>query len=943
VSTIGQQLGRGSQTASHEEATIGVEDDVTDKRSAALPEVGRGTEIGRYVLVGEIGRGATSVVHAAYDTDLDRRVALKLLATPIGADEDRRRKLLREAQSMAKIRHPNVLAVHDVGTWRDRLYVAMEFVEGTTLGKWCRAPGRTTAEILGAYEQAARGLAAAHAAAVIHRDFKPDNALVDAEGSVRVADFGLALADQAAQATTRRPRPLGTPAYMSPEHYAGTSIDARSDQFSFCVSLFEALWGERPFRGDTLAALAAATIEARIQVVPSGRVSRRVRDVVLRGLAARPEDRHASMDALVTALERAQRSRWPLPVAGLASIAAISTAWMFLLPDSPPSTSGCVPGAERVAAVWNDERRAAIVLVDPELEPAYLRRSENWLRSRLDAYAGAWASTYDSLCPTILHTADDAIANARGGCLEERLAALDGFVGFVSTRDVSPVRVGPLLTSLPSVDACSSRNVVTLDPVPADPARAAEIGELRARIRDITLIGLWAATEAALEEADAIVVRARELAEPHLLATALIRRGILEHMLGRTNVVSRTFDEALVTAVAAGHDALAARSIAAHVTRRPTLSHADPELDRLLVLGEAFVERIGGDELLRGELLLARGIVRSRSDDTSAVDVLLEAERAFRAAGEGHDERVVSARLAAAIVQTRLRRYDDARASVAIANELYRTTLVGDSTGELRTLHILALIEQDTGNREAADAAMTRSVELSAEIFGQRGRTLSSVLYNFALLELEQGELEQARDLLDRSLRAWPVPDDPTAQAEFEYAEGVLAQANEDIPGALAHIDRALAIYETIPEVAGTTRAQPMNVRSELMFARGDYRESLADATRTWPLLGGSGIDVALRRNLALRAVAASLALRDDANALLWLARAEMEPPALPLESVTLRLTRALFGTPDDPALAQAIRDDYAITVRLSSEREVLAREIDLWLRGRHPATTRDR
>jgi serine/threonine protein kinase len=235
-----------------------------------LPEpepLARGTQVGRYVLLDAVGSGGMGVVYAAYDPELDRKVAIKLLRFDrLGSEagERDRLRLQREAQAIARLSHPNVVHVYDVGTFGDQVFVAMEFVAGRTLRQWAEEEPRPWREVVDRFALAGRGLAAAHAAGLIHRDFKPDNVLLGDDGRVRVVDFGLArpAGQQPAPEGERTPsggtlaHPLtewgvvvGTPAYMAPEQLRGEASDERSDQLSFCVSLYETLYGERPFPG----------------------------------------------------------------------------------------------------------------------------------------------------------------------------------------------------------------------------------------------------------------------------------------------------------------------------------------------------------------------------------------------------------------------------------------------------------------------------------------------------------------------------------------------------------------------------------------------------------------------------------------------------------------------------------------------------------------------
>jgi serine/threonine protein kinase len=243
----------------------------SEPRRALEPAVAVGDTIGRYVVLRRIGAGGMGVVFAAYDPQLDRRVALKLLRTGIGLGEgEARARLVREAQAIAQLSHPHVVAVYDVGTAvGGDVYIAMEFVEGDTLTSWLRAWDRTWREVVAIFLDAGRGLAAAHAVGLLHRDFKPDNVLVGADGRVRVTDFGLARSLMAAAEDGElQPTPelaalrvtltatgavMGTPRYMAPEQLAGKDVSAAADQFSFCVALYEAVYGVHPILGDTAA------------------------------------------------------------------------------------------------------------------------------------------------------------------------------------------------------------------------------------------------------------------------------------------------------------------------------------------------------------------------------------------------------------------------------------------------------------------------------------------------------------------------------------------------------------------------------------------------------------------------------------------------------------------------------------------------------------------
>jgi formylglycine-generating enzyme required for sulfatase activity len=320
-----------------------------------------GARIGRYVIVERVGTGAMGVVYGAYDPELDRKVALKLLKPGQGLKDLARARLLREAKAIARLQHPNVVAVHDVGMFEDQVFLAMEFVAGGTIKSWLAEKPRSWREILDVFIAAGRGLAAAHAAGLVHRDFKPDNVLLDKETRPRVVDFGIArqaganddeLAEtadisedgkatlresgkQALATLTKTGTWVGTPAYMAPEQFLGQRGDEKSDQFSFCVALYEALYGERPFAGDDMLSISVNVTTEQLRPLPRDRgVPTWVRRVILRGLKVDAAGRWESMAALIAALstDPVAKLRNRLLVGGIAAVVAtiVVVAWQMV-------------------------------------------------------------------------------------------------------------------------------------------------------------------------------------------------------------------------------------------------------------------------------------------------------------------------------------------------------------------------------------------------------------------------------------------------------------------------------------------------------------------------------------------------------------------------------------------------------------------------------------
>ncbi|MCA9687022.1 MAG: serine/threonine protein kinase, partial [Myxococcales bacterium] len=404
----------------------------------------QGRHIGRYVLLRRLGSGAMGDVYAAYDPELDRNVALKLLRarrhTKAAASEGQQR-LLREARAMAQLRAANVVAVHDAGVHDDQVYVAMELVEGRTLKDWLAVEPRGWREIMAVFILAGRGLAAAHAKDLVHRDFKPENVMVGADGRAQVMDFGLARTTVAGAGEagerddegdhaetesgssslrlTRAGAIVGTPAYMAPEQWSGQMADARSDQFSYCVALWEALYGQRPFAGDNAAAIAFSVTAGTLREPRSPRrVPSWMRTILARGLEVSPERRWPSMLALLDAFEHAQlrrrRRKWLLGLAcGAALLGGLASARTW---DRQRRVSACEAEAATIGEVWNPEVAASLgarfVEVNGQSRAGLAETTVVKLRPWFDRWIEAWqrARTHSCLGATVEKTIAPALA-----------------------------------------------------------------------------------------------------------------------------------------------------------------------------------------------------------------------------------------------------------------------------------------------------------------------------------------------------------------------------------------------------------------------------------------------------------------------------------------------------------------------------------------------------
>lgn len=365
---------------------------------------GEGTAFGRYLVLGQVGVGAMGVVLAAYDPELDRKVALKLLRA---RDEARhpeeharlRARLGREAKAIARLSHPNLISIYDVGMHGAQVFLAMEFMSGGTLREWLERAKPSRATILSVFVAVGRGLAAAHAQGLIHRDFKPENVLFDADGRPKVADFGLARLVHAEAAPAAPPATdhgvtvtsasaldanltatgslAGTPAYMAPEQFTNDPIDSRTDQFAFCAALYEALYGERPFAGDNVLAIASEVLTGTVRPAPrEARVPAWLRSVLLRGLARDPTARFPSMDALIKILARDREGALRRRV--LTSLAALVVVF--------------AAGVATFTVVSHRQRLAAAVARDMGIAQSALAYAQHNARTLADPRSQAFAA-----------------------------------------------------------------------------------------------------------------------------------------------------------------------------------------------------------------------------------------------------------------------------------------------------------------------------------------------------------------------------------------------------------------------------------------------------------------------------------------------------------------------------------------------------------------------
>lgn len=430
-------------------------------RPCGKTALAKGSVVGRFVVLDLLGTGGMGVVYTAYDPELDRKVALKLLHPPREGEGDEP-KLLAEAQVMARINHANVIAVYEVGTHRNQVFAAMELIEGTTLRRWMTEQTRSWRQIVDVFVLAGDGLAAAHTAGVVHRDFKPENVLLGDDGRVKVSDFGLATASPAA----RGAHIAGTPGYVSVEQLEGLGADERSDQFSFCIALHEALHGSRPFSARSLDDLVTEVrrgpdLEGARRTVPPW-----LNRVVRRGLALAPEERYPSMRALTADIRRtiAVRRTRPRVAAAVATLALVTGALALAMDRRTGTTRpSCADAADRLTGVWDSARRDAVRsaflgTASPSAAAEYARAAD-----LIDRYAAAWTTIRTEICEASDSRRESSapLHDLRMACLDRARIQLRALSDVLVAADLDTVReAAAAAAALPPLDACSDADAL---------------------------------------------------------------------------------------------------------------------------------------------------------------------------------------------------------------------------------------------------------------------------------------------------------------------------------------------------------------------------------------------------------------------------------------------------------------------------------------------------
>ncbi len=770
-------------------ALVAVAAPVAPAGTASSPRRLEDLTIGRYRLLQLLGRGGMGEVYAAHDPELDRRVAIKILRADVRNPDAHRARFMREAQAVARLNHPNVVGIYDVGNAGGRIFLAMELVEGETLARWLAAGPRAVPEILSLFAQAGRGLQAAHQAGIVHRDFKPQNVMLGRDGAARVMDFGLAAS---AEPSPDEPRLtvagslLGTPHYMSPEQLLGNRADPRADQFSFCVALWEALHGALPFPGHTWLDLRASVLEGRPRPGPlARRVPRPVQAALLRGLARRREDRFASMADLLAALSRPPQAakRRSLALAGGVVAVAAVVAGLTAARARLRRAAACDP-ASQLAGGWSpapdDLARASVSQAfaaaagDVPDAPARFRR----LAEALDDDARRWSALWRETCEARSTSADDDRASDLAmACLDRHRRELRALSTVLAQADAQVARRAMAgVAALSPLESCRDPSVLRALP-PSDEASRAALAPLTDRL---LLLRAQAATghdAQALEAAQALLGEVRATRDGPLLAEALAVAARVQSPFDPDGAAP-LYEEAFRAAEAAGLPQLSSQAAVQLTAIRGAVQHRFVDADRWLGLAEVAVSHVPGAEQagLRGWFLDTRGALRAAQGGwrQARTDFAAAVTAREQAAGLAHPELGASlTHLSRAAMML-----DDAPAALVAAGralDVLGALFPPDSyeVGAARLARARALL---AAGRAAEAAADVESAGLAYErALGRDHPFLAGPMTVRGELELGRGQTAPARDLLER---AWEIRSTQLADAgEREETAFALARA----------------------------------------------------------------------------------------------------------------------------------------------------------------------
>jgi tetratricopeptide (TPR) repeat protein/predicted Ser/Thr protein kinase len=817
--------------------------------SDSFSEPARGGTLGRFLVLDRIGDGGMGVVYRAYDPDLDRRVAIKVLRPPdeIAFADEAAVRLLREAQAMAKLSHPNVVPIYEVGTRPDgRVFLVMEYIDGGTLASWQTGAVRTEPEIVAAYVAAGRGLAAAHAAGIVHRDFKPENVFVRSDGRILVGDFGLVgygspeaveREGEGPLDLTRSNALLGTPRYMSPEQHQHRPATPRSDQFAFAVSLWTALAGEPPFAGDTYRELVKNTLAGAVRVPQRDRrFSGRSRSVLERALSVDPAARFADLPEMLSALSPGGRRRaWWIAAAAVAIVGAVGVG--AVLGRSPPRVPTCSGGPSLVAKVWNPGRATGIRAQFSATGLARAPAIATSVEARLGDYASRWVEARHEVCEAtrVRGEQSEAVMDLRMTCLDQRMRELDALAALVETSTANQIdQAISTALKLTPLDVCDDVAALSaVIPPPTDPSTRTQVDALAVQVAQVKVRFDAGRYADAVELGQSLVARAAEVGYRPLRAELMQLVGASQSLAGDPGAGRVSLEEAAYQAEASRHDAIAARAWTVSTYVAGFLLGDVIGGEAAARRADAAILRLGNPDEPRGRLELNLGALSYGQGKTPEAIAHWERALALWTAALGPDDPELARVLNnVGSVYGELGRDRDAIAALQRAVHIWSTSI-----GERHPFTARARL--NLGMQLRLGGALTESIEqlegatrVLEELLGPEHDDVMTAFQALSTSYLQASRLDDAWTAISRVAKvrgaAGEIPPITLlAMSAIQLARGEAGEAE-------ALTKRALAQIESQP--AGPARVNPgyaYGALAEIALKRHDLRTARADAIRS--------------------------------------------------------------------------------------------------------------
>jgi tetratricopeptide (TPR) repeat protein len=824
-----------------------------------IPPLSRGENVGRYVIVDIIGRGGMGIVYKAYDPDLDRRIALKLLRPRVTDAESHtsgRDRLLREAQALAQLSHPNVVAVYDVGTVDDDVFVAMELVEGATLRTWIGDDRPPLRQVVSAFAAAGEGLVAAHEAGLVHRDFKPENVMLGDDHRVRVLDFGLARPEEEDEREQRVPRSgasssgsgtqadvmVGTPPYMAPEQYRRERANELTDQYSFCISMFEVLYGARPYKGRRYKQLKTAVLAGEVVVPDGAAVPARIARVIRRGMSPDVGDRYPSMRALLDDLYRAPAvtRRRVLAGAGVAALAALAIAGL--------ARGGSASAAERCEAlrgeldgVWNAAVSNKMKLAFTGTQRPYAEHAAATTTAALDDYRQQWSAMRVEACRAthVRGVQSDELLDLRMTCLDQRRDALGALVSLLVDAPESDVveRSVDAAGALPEIAHCADADALRAGyQPPKDAAERRRVAAIRRELSHVEALLSIGRYTAAVPPAVAAEQHSQQLVYPPLAAEAVALLAHVQDAAGNLEEAELAYDRALRAAAATNN-----RSLLSTVWLRyadfvgTSLERYDGGL-AYAKAAEISLATSGARPRQQAWLLSLVGSIQESKGELEKARATLESALVLQEKTAGVDSTDVGATLdRLATTLKMLGEYGAARAHQQRAIEIFAQRLGPDHPKVAALIYNLGLTELASGNCTKALEHYAHSQRLLEASLGAHHPNLAVVLSESANCMRQKGDYDRAMKTQQRALaireRAYG-PDHLSLAFSLQYL-GDLLVSMKRYDEARPHLERALSIRESALDAKHPQVGESVAAIGELLWAQDRPAEARPYYERT--------------------------------------------------------------------------------------------------------------